>query len=447
MNIRKFLNVQKLQQTKDRKKENVLSSFLSFIMTVNSAALLYVLTAALAYLECAAFVGLLVPGESFVSLAGFLASQGLLKLEVLFPLVIISAVLGDITGYFVGRKLGEPFLTTSHRFLRIPESLVQSAKQFFQRHGGKTMLVARFIGFLRSLAPFLAGAAKANFLEFLIFDILGAGLWATTFLLIGYFLGESYKVVEKYINRGGLFLILLIIGIWAAVTFIRRYKVSFEALKFLLKKDFIFSAWFLSSASLLFLLSVDVKEHKTMALDVYILKFIHSYSNPVLDVVMSLITLAGSLFFVVPVVLITGYIFYKQGKKFDALLFSGAVITTITLSYILNFLFHRDRPQLFADVENFFTYSFPSGHVVASSVTFWFIAWIILRESKGYWKISSVVIALIPLLVGFSRVYLGVHWPTDIFGGHTLSLAALAPWIYLYEARRGEEWKAKEKLK
>ncbi len=417
----------------------MLSSLISFITATNSVTLLYVLTAMLAYLECAAFVGLIMPGESFVSLAGFLASQGFLKLKILFPLVIISAVLGDITGYFIGRKLGEPFLTTSHRFLRIPESLVNSARMFFNRHGGKTMLIARFIGFLRSIAPFLAGASKANFLEFLIYDIIGAGLWGTTFLLLGYFLGESYKIVEKYISRGGLFLILLVAGVWACVTLIRRYRVSFEALKFLVRKELIFLAWFLSSATLLYLLAVDVKEHKTVDIDIFVLNFVHGFSNPFLDRAMSAITLMGSLYFIVPLVLITGVILYKKKKKLDAILFSGAVISTIALGYILNFLFHRDRPQLFADTKNFITYSFPSGHVVASSITFWFIAWIVLREATGYRKWFSIIIAIIPLLVGLSRLYLGVHWPTDIVGGHVLSLAMLAPWIYFYEARRGEE--------
>lgn len=422
----------------------MLSSLVSFITATNSVTLLYTLTALLAYLECAAFVGLLMPGESFVSLAGFLASQGFLKLKILFPLVIISAILGDITGYIIGYRLGEPFLMTSHRFLRIPEGLVSSAREFFNRHGGKTMLIARFIGFLRSIAPFLAGASKANFFEFLIYDIVGAGLWGTTFLLLGYFLGESYKIVEKYISRGGLFLVLLFIGIWAAVTLIRRYRVSFEALKFLVRKEFIFSGWFLSSATLLYLLAEDVKEHKTIAIDTYILNFVHSFSNPFLDRVMSLVTLMGSLYFVVPLVFIAGFILYRQKKKLDAILFSGAVMSTITLGYILNFLFHRGRPQIFADTKNFITYSFPSGHVVASSATFWFIAWIVLREARGYWKWFSVIIAMIPLVVGFSRVYLGVHWPTDIIGGHVLSLAILAPWIYLYETRRGERWKTEK---
>ncbi len=399
-----------------------------------TATLLYLLTGLLAYLECAAFVGLLIPGESFVSFAGFLASRGVLSLKALIPIVMIAAFLGDITGYLLGRRLGESFLASTHRFLRVPAPLIGAARDFFRRHGGKTVLIARFVGFLRALAPFMAGAARTGFGSFLAYDAVGAGAWATAFILLGYFLGEGYRAAGRMIGRGGLVLVLATAGVWAAVLLVRRYRIDLAGLRFMLRKEVIFTGWFITGAALLVSLVEDVSEGDTATLDRRILLWIHGWASPLLDRIMLLATQLGSLPVIVALTAAAALILARAGRKATAFLLTGAIASGVLLSTLVKIGLRRPRPELWLRLVQVPSFSFPSGHAVASAVTFWLLAWIVLREGRGGWRVPLVAIcALVPVVVGFSRLYLGVHWPSDVLGGYALSFTVLAPWLYTYE--------------
>lgn len=415
-----------------------LNALYSALAAASTAELLYTVTGVLAFLECAAFVGLAMPGESFVSFAGFLASRGVLKLDLLFPIVIASAFLGDVTGYWLGRRLGRPFLEGSHRFLRIPMPLIDSASGFFRRHGGKTVLIARFVGFLRALAPFMAGAARSRFWEFALFDLVGAGAWATGFLLMGYFLGEGYRVASRYVGRGGLVLVLAVAVVWAAFVLVRRYHISLSGLRFIFRKEVIFTAWFLAGATLMVAVAEDVAGRETMEFDKQILLWVRQLSSPAMDRLMIYLTLMGSWGFVVMLVAMAGTAFVLLGRRRLALLYAGAVFTGIALSSAVKLGFQRVRPEMWPRLVEVSASSFPSGHAVASSMAFWFLCWVLFRESRGAWGlVLAPLLGMVPLVVGFTRLYLGVHWPTDVIGGYALSLAMMAPWVYLYELAPG----------
>jgi undecaprenyl-diphosphatase len=421
----------------------MIANLLGYLASADAAWLIYAATALLAYLECAAFVGLVAPGESFVSLAGFLASRGQVKLAVLFPIVIVSAILGDITGYLLGRKYGEAFFTSSHRILKVPPELIASAHDFFQRHGGKTMLIARFVGFLRSIAPFLAGSARSSFVEFIIFDSIGAAAWATTFLLLGYFLGAAYVTVEKYLGRAGFILALLVIAIWAAVALVRRYRLDFSAIRQILTREVLFFGWFTAGALLLVALVDEAVDQGLYGLERSILLAIHRLSTPILDRLAIGLTSLGSGFVVAAVVVIAFVVLWKRLRDV-AYQLAGTVATGLGLGYLLSYLIQRPRPAFWPHLVDVRTFSFPSNHTTAAAVTYWFLAWVIFREVKGGWRWASLVFALLPFVVGFTRLYLGVHWVTDVLGGYALSLLALSPWLYVYERGRERRVRADE---
>lgn len=414
----------------------MIANLLGYLASADAAWLIYAATALLAYLECAAFVGLVAPGESFVSLAGFLASRGQVKLAVLFPIVIVSAILGDITGYLLGRKYGEGFFASSHRVLKVPPELIESAHDFFRRHGGKTMLIARFVGFLRSIAPFLAGSARSSFVEFLVFDSIGAAAWATTFLLLGYFLGAAYVTVEKYLGRAGFILALLVIAIWVAVALVRRYRLDFSAIRQILTREVLFFGWFTAGALLLVALIDEAVDQDLYGLERSILLAIHRLSTPILDRLAIGLTSLGSGFVVVAVVVIA-FVVLRKRLRDVAYQLAGTVATGLGLGFLLSYLIQRPRPAFWPHLVDVRTFSFPSNHTTAAAVTYWFLAWVMFREAKGGWRWASLVFALLPFVVGFTRLYLGVHWVTDVLGGYALSLLALSPWLYVYE--RGRE--------
>jgi hypothetical protein len=129
---------------------------------------------------------------------GVLAASGSLQLKALLGLVCIGAILGDSLGYELGRRLGRPWLLRYGLWvgLRAPE--LARAEGFFTRHGGKTILLGRFVGFLRALAPFVAGASAMPYRCFLPYNVAGAVLWALGFVLLGYGLEAGWQRVEHW---------------------------------------------------------------------------------------------------------------------------------------------------------------------------------------------------------------------------------------------------------
>lgn len=148
---------------------------------------------AIIFAESGLLVGFFLPGDSLLFTAGFLVSVDILKINiyVLVFLLFIAAVLGDNVGYAFGRKVG-------HRIFRRPNSIIfrqeniQHAEAFYEKHGGKTIIMARFIPVVRTFAPIVAGVGKMNYSTFLTYNIIGGFLWAVGLTLLGYFLGSWF---------------------------------------------------------------------------------------------------------------------------------------------------------------------------------------------------------------------------------------------------------------
>jgi membrane protein DedA with SNARE-associated domain len=166
----------------------------------------YVIIFAAAALECAAFLGLVVPGESLVLASGFFAHQGILRLDAVLVAVALGATIGDNIGYYLGRKLGRDWLLHHGSRFGITRRRLQQAEGFFQRQGPKAVFIGRFIGFARALVPFVAGTSRMRYRQFLIYNALGAVLWAIGFVTLGYVLGASWQVAEKWMGRTSLIL-------------------------------------------------------------------------------------------------------------------------------------------------------------------------------------------------------------------------------------------------
>jgi undecaprenyl-diphosphatase len=164
----------------------------------------YPLVAVLAYLESAAFVGLVVPGELTVVLGGAVARDGGISIELLFALVWLAAAAGDTTGFILGRKLGRDFLLQHGPRFHITPKIVARVEGIFDRHGGKAIILGRFIGVARAVTPFLAGSSHLPLRRFLAFDIPGAGAWAASFLAVGYLLAASASRAASLSHAIGL---------------------------------------------------------------------------------------------------------------------------------------------------------------------------------------------------------------------------------------------------
>ena len=164
----------------------------------------YVVVPILAYLESAAFIGLFVPGEMTVVLGGAIARDGAVSIWWLYLLVWWAAVAGDSTGYLMGRKLGRGFLIQHGPRFHITPGVIARVESIFDAHGGKAIVIGRFIGFARALTPFLAGTSHFPYRRFLMFDIVGAAAWAAAFLGVGYLVAASLDRVAALSHSIGL---------------------------------------------------------------------------------------------------------------------------------------------------------------------------------------------------------------------------------------------------
>ena len=170
----------------------------------------YLAVPVLAMLETGAFVGLVVPGETAIVVGGVVAQRGDVSLPVLIALVSAAAVAGDVVSFLLGRRFGRPFLDRHGSRMRLRPEQIQWAERFFDRHGGKAVLIGRYVGILRALTPFVAGASAFPLRRFLPYTAAGAAGWATAFTLVGYAFSESFESSGETATRIALTAALLI---------------------------------------------------------------------------------------------------------------------------------------------------------------------------------------------------------------------------------------------
>lgn len=154
--------------------------------------------AAIIFAESGLFVGAFLPGDSLLFASGFLASQGFLNIYILIPALFISAIAGDSVGYTFGHKVGRKLFRREDSIFFHKKHLIR-AEKFYEKHGGKTILIARFLPIVRTFAPIVAGMGSMKYKKFLAYNVVGAFLWAVLITLAGYFLGRIIPNVDKYL--------------------------------------------------------------------------------------------------------------------------------------------------------------------------------------------------------------------------------------------------------
>jgi membrane-associated protein len=177
------------------------------------------------FIETGLFVGFFLPGDSLLVTAGLLAANGNLNFWLLFFLVPLCAMIGDQVGYWIGRRAGQTLYKRDDSFL-FKKKHLERAHEFYEKYGGKTIILARFVPIVRTFVQPVAGAAKMKYSRFVAFSIAGGLFWVWSMLSIGYFLGRSIPNIDKYIH-------IVII----AVIFLSILPALFEVLKQRSKKS------------------------------------------------------------------------------------------------------------------------------------------------------------------------------------------------------------------
>ena len=420
------------------------------------------------FLETSAMLGLFVPGEITVLLAGALAARGVLDIRELMVVVSVAAVLGDNTGYWLGRRLGRGFLLRHSRVFRVRPEHLERADGYFRRHGGKTVLFGRWIGFLRSLAPFIAGSSRMHYARFFIYDLFGAVSWAVASCALGYVFAESYAAVDEWLGRISLFLlffVVLAVALWflgrwlwkrrepllspatnladrvlewrvvggfrrrfasQIAWFFRRFSPR-SAYGLTLTVGLVLAALFAWIFVVLFE-GVLMREPITQ-LDRMVAVALNERAYPLFTKGMKVVTFFGGAVWLTAVT-VTGVAILTWKKMWrDALVLLTSVVGASVLVTVLKVLVQRPRPDFIVPLVHAGGYSFPSGHATTSTALYLALGllaagWVKRWETRIYILLGSLAVIA---LIGFSRLYLGVHYVSDVLAGFAVG----AFWVTL----------------
>ena len=150
------------------------------------------------FAESGLFIGFFLPGDSLLFTAGFLASQGYLHIIPLAFLTFAAAVLGDNFGYAFGKKVG-PQIFKREESLLFSKDHLERSKVFYEKYGGKTLILARFMPVIRTFAPILAGVGNMKYSQFFFYNFIGGVIWGLGMPLLGYFLGSTIPNIDRYL--------------------------------------------------------------------------------------------------------------------------------------------------------------------------------------------------------------------------------------------------------
>src|SRR5258708_4950152 len=171
----------------------------------------YVGLFAIIFSESGLFFGFFLPGDSLLVTAGLLASQNLFNIVLLILLLAMAAILGDSTGYWMGKKFGKRIFSKvnidTHNLSLLEiinirlrnKKHIETASNFYKDHGNQTIILARFVPYVRTFGPIVAGIGEMDYKRFVTFNIIGGAGWATGMLLIGFFLGKTIPNVDHYL--------------------------------------------------------------------------------------------------------------------------------------------------------------------------------------------------------------------------------------------------------
>ncbi|MBP9718221.1 DedA family protein [Candidatus Gracilibacteria bacterium] len=171
----------------------------------------YIGVTAIVFAESGLLIGFFLPGDSLLFTAGLLASQGYLNIYLLVPLCFAAAVFGDSVGYAFGKKMGPKIFNKKESRWFHPNHL-ERANAFFEKYGGKAIILARFMPVVRTFTPIVAGAGNMTYRKFVFNNVLGGFLWTFGLTLAGYFLGKSIPDIDRYLLPiiGGIILLSIL---------------------------------------------------------------------------------------------------------------------------------------------------------------------------------------------------------------------------------------------
>ncbi len=424
-----------------------LSSLFDWLQQNPLLSLLFVFLVACG--ESLAVVGLIVPGA--LLMVGFGA---LIALDYLpFTATIIAAILGAITGDGISYWLGVKYnhnLARVWPFRRYPDLLIRG-EAFFQRHGGKSVLLGRFFGPLRPIIPAIAGMMHMPVRQFIFINILSAVFWAPLYLLPGIIFGASLELASEFAGRFSLLLVGLVFSLWFVVWLMRlgylwfmpisdavmarlvnwsrRHPIAGAIPAAIVAPDqseirgLSLLALILLLATVGFILLSELAGYFPLMHNLNQLVFhaLQALHNPPFDHAMVFITAMGDAWLLATLVLLTAVYLFISRQYLALWHWLLAFTFPLILVELLKQFYALPRPPGMDMLQD---YTYPSGHATLATATYGFLAIMLARDVQtAYRLIIYISASLLVLLIAFSRLYLGAHWLSDVAAGILLGLA------------------------
>lgn len=420
----------------------------------------YALIFLLPALEASVFLGFIFPGEIAVLLGGVLAYQGRISLGWAIGFAIAGAVIGDSIGYEVGRHYGPRLLDGPLKRFVKPEHR-ERATAFIHRHGGKAVFFGRFTAALRVLVPGFAGMAQMSYPTFLFFNVAGGALWAAGVTLLGYAAGNGYRRVQHVLGRASLLLLFVVVTIalvaWVARwisrnpdrvaawwqrqrgrPFVRRFGRQIDFVIARLNPGEVFGLGLTAGAIVAVALGTafglvlrDVAAHQELIhIDEPVLNALIRNTESGTTTAMKIVSAFGATAFVAIACVLVAVILLVRRRRREAFLIVAAPLGALGLQHLVKELVRRPRPPVHALVHAT-GYGFPAGPAAVALAFYCALALLLARGTRRWsFKVSVWTAAIVIAgLIGFARMYLRVHYVTDVLGGYALGAAWLAVMI------------------
>ena len=417
---------------------------------------------ALPALESSAFIGFIFPGEIALILGGVMAYEGNVSLGAVIAAGIAGAIVGDSVGYAVGRRYGRRLLDgTVGRFVK--SSHLDRAETYLAERGGRAVFFGRFTAALRVMIPGLAGMSGLRYRTFLTFNVASGVAWGTMSVLLGYLGGSSWRHVEHVASRIGLaalaaVVVALLGGFLLRRTGAERFTrlatrlTSSAAVQETRERFPRTTRWIGArldptnptglaltaaltvavAATWTFLgITQDVLAREELALlDPRIHAWVLAHRVPSLDVFFETVTWLGATAVTVPLLAIGGGLLARRRRTWAPVLDIIAVYgTAVLLHAVVGQFVHRHRPPATDWLASAGGWAYPSGHTTQAVAAWGILAVIVSAGTSPRTRVVAGSTAVgVAVLVAVSRVYLGMHWATDVLGAAAMSVAVLATW-------------------
>ncbi len=359
-----------------------------------------------AFLEGLPMLGLLIPGQTVVMFAGFLSQQGVFEFSAMLTLIMLGAVLGDCTGYWIGRRWGVPYLRGNTGAFHEVRSVIMA-------HPFKTLVLARFHPLSRSFAPFTAGASKLPLRKFLPGVLIGGTFWTLAWCGAGYVFGASYALIERALGTVLVATLTTLTIVILCYWYIRKKQLIQSRTRRLLATN-------ITALIFFSMIAYSVVHNGSLITIDNLLEelFRKSHTSVGIAIAKTVTALGGTLIISLATALSAAYLVLKKRLR-DAALLLACVVGAAILSLTFKAAIGRSRPDaalLFLD-----TMAFPSGHALMST-TFVLCALLLFATKSDFREWFAAIGAAIVFLICASRIYLSVHFMSDVFAGVFLGL-------------------------